>query len=107
MQPGFLAAGAARLDGRAGLTCCYLWSMRFCWPLYSLFIATWRMDDAPAGDARELPLTDYSFLYRSRSIMKKLSLTLSILFTVCALAFAGPEAISGKDMKEVVQPMAI
>lgn len=34
--------------------------------------------------------------------MKKLALTLTILTTFCALAYAGPEAYSGKDMKQVV-----
>lgn len=38
--------------------------------------------------------------------MKKLSVVLSIMVTLCALACAGPEVISGKDMKEVVQPIA-
>jgi outer membrane immunogenic protein len=34
--------------------------------------------------------------------MKKLALTLTILTAFCALACAGPEAYSGKDMKQVV-----
>jgi outer membrane immunogenic protein len=33
--------------------------------------------------------------------MKKLALTLMILSTFCALAFAGPEPYSGKEMKQV------
>lgn len=38
--------------------------------------------------------------------MKRLAVTLSLLFTLGALAYAGPEPISGKEMKEVIQPMA-
>jgi outer membrane immunogenic protein len=34
--------------------------------------------------------------------MKKLALTLTILTAFCAFAYAGPEAYSGKDMKQVV-----
>ena len=38
--------------------------------------------------------------------MKQLTLILSILCAGAALAVAGPEPISGKDMKETVQPIA-
>jgi outer membrane immunogenic protein len=34
--------------------------------------------------------------------MKKLALTSLVIFTFCGLAYAGPEAFSGKDMKQVV-----
>lgn len=38
--------------------------------------------------------------------MKKIALTLAVLTTVFGLAFAGPESLpSGKEMKEVVQPV--
>ncbi|SRR5713101_1268139 len=36
--------------------------------------------------------------------MKKLTLTLAILCAFCALAYAGPEAYSGKEMKQVAPP---
>jgi outer membrane immunogenic protein len=36
--------------------------------------------------------------------MKKLALTLTILSTFCALAYAGPEPYSGKEMKQVAPP---
>jgi outer membrane immunogenic protein len=35
--------------------------------------------------------------------MKKTTLTLALLFAVSALIYAGPEAISGKEMKQVAQ----
>ena len=38
--------------------------------------------------------------------MKRIALTLSILCACVGVAFAGPEPISGKDMKETVQPVA-
>ena len=38
--------------------------------------------------------------------MKQLTLILSILCAGAVLAVAGPEPISGKDMKETVQPIA-
>ncbi len=34
--------------------------------------------------------------------MKKLALTLTILTAFCALAYAGPEPYSGKEMKQIV-----
>lgn len=37
--------------------------------------------------------------------MKPLAFTLSILCACAGVAFAGPEPMSGKDMKEVVQPV--
>jgi hypothetical protein len=37
--------------------------------------------------------------------MKQIALTLLILCGLCALASAGPEAISSKEMKETVQPI--
>ena len=44
-------------------------------------------------------------LYRALA-MKQLTLILSILCAGAVLAVAGPEPISGKDMKETVQPIA-